>query len=149
MHELLKEFKDNKKHIAIVLDEYGALAGVVTLEDVLEELVGDIKSETRKDDSLIVKKNDFKYSLSSMLRVEEFNKEFKATLPEDEFDSIGGFIFGLFGRVPQRGESVAHENFKFTVEKIKGPRILKIIMEKEIDADKNLELNNKSEHLLS
>ena len=59
MHELLKQFKDNKKHIAIVLDEYGALTGVVTLEDVLEELVGDIKSETRKDDSLIIKKNDF------------------------------------------------------------------------------------------
>jgi CBS domain containing-hemolysin-like protein len=149
MHELLKEFKDNKKHIAMVLDEYGAMAGVVTLEDVLEELVGDIKSETRKDDSLIIKKNNLKYSLSSMLKVEEFNKEFKASLPENEFDSIGGFVFGLFGRIPQLRESVTHENFKFTVEKIKGPRILKIIMEKKIDADKNLELNKKSYNLLS
>lgn len=148
MHELLKEFKDNKKHIAIVLDEYGALTGVVTLEDVLEELVGDIKSETRKDDSLIIKKNDSKYSLSSMLKVEEFNKEFQASLPEDEFDSIGGFVFGLFGRVPHWGESVTHENFKFTVDKIKGPRILNIIMEKKRRADKNLKLNKKSESLL-
>ena len=149
MHELLKEFKDNKKHIAMVLDEYGALAGVVTLEDVLEELVGDIKSETRKDDSLIIKKNNSKYSLSSMLKVEEFNKEFKASLPENEFDSIGGFVFGLFGRIPQLRESVTHDNFKFTVEEIEGPRILKIIMEKKIDAEKNLELNKKSYNLLS
>lgn len=149
MHNLLKEFKDNKKHIAIVLDEYGSLAGLVTLEDVLEELVGDIKSEKRKDDSLIIKKNDSKYSLSSMLEVEEFNKEFKASLPEDEFDSIGGFVFGLFGRVPRWGESVMYDNFKFTVEKIKGPRILKIIMEKKTDADENQKLNKKSENLKS
>ena len=69
-------------------------------------------------------------------------------MPEDEVDSIGGFVFGLFGRVPQQGESVTHENFKFTVEEIKGPRILKIIMDKKIDADKNLELNKKSKKLL-
>ena len=144
LHELLKEFKDNKKHIAIVLDEYGALAGLVTLEDILEELVGDIKSEMRKDDSLIIKKNDFKYSLSSMLKVEEFNKEFNASLPENEFDSIGGFVFGLFGRIPRWGESINYENFKFTVEKIKGPRILKILMEKETETGKIIELNKNS-----
>lgn len=149
MHELLKEFQKSKRHMAIVLDEYGALAGLVTLEDVLEELVGDIKSEMRNDDSFIIKKNDFKYSLSSMLKVEKFNKEFKASLPEDEFDSIGGFVFGLFGRVPLWGESVTHGNFKFTVEKIKGPRILKIIMEKKTAANKNPELNKKSENLQS
>ena len=95
------------------------------------------------------KKNNSKYSLSSMLKVEEFNKEFKASLPENEFDSIGGFVFGLFGRIPQLRESVTHDNFKFTVEEIEGPRILKIIMEKKIDAEKNLELNKKSYNLLS
>ena len=84
-----------------------------------------------------------------MLKVEEFNKEFKASLPEDEFDSIGGFVFGLFGRVPLLGESVTHEIFKFTVEKIKGPRILKIAMEKKTETDKNPDLNKKSENLQS
>lgn len=130
LHELLKEFKKNKKHIAIVLDEYGALAGLITLEDVLEELVGDINSEMRKEDSLVVKKDDSSYYLSAMLKVEDFNKEFNATLPDEDFDSIGGFVFGSIGRVPCRGEFITHEKFKFTVDKMKGPRILKIFMEK-------------------
>lgn len=130
LHELLKEFKKNKKYMAIVLDEYGALAGLITLEDVLEELVGEINSEMRKEDSLVVKRGECKYFLSAMLKVEDFNKEFNATLPEEDFESIGGFVFGSFGRVPRRGEFIMQEGFKFTVEKMKGPRILKIFMEK-------------------
>ena len=130
LHKLLKELKQNKMHMAIVLDEYGALAGLVTLEDVLEELVGEINSEIRKEDSLIVKRNGNSYFLSSMLKVEDFNKEFGAALPEKDFDSIGGFVFGLFGRVPRRKEFITYDSFRFTIAKMKGPRILKIIMER-------------------
>jgi CBS domain containing-hemolysin-like protein len=116
--------------MAIVLDEYGALTGLVSLEDVLEELVGEIDSETRKEDSLIAKRNENSYFLSSMLKVADFNKEFGAALPEKDFDSIGGFVFGLFGRVPRRKEFITYDSFKFTIAKMKGPRILKIFMEK-------------------
>lgn len=129
MHELLNEYKTNKKHMAIVLDEYGALTGLVTLEDVLEELVGEIDSEMRKEDSVIAKVDDYSYSLSASLKVDDFNKKFDAALPEEDFEIIGGFVFGLFGRVPRWGESVTYEGFKFTVEEMKGPRILKIFME--------------------
>lgn len=144
MHELLKEFQKNKRHMAIVLDEYGALTGLVTLEDVLEELVGEINSEMRKEDSLIIKTGDFTYSLSAMLKVEEFNKEFDAAISENDFDSVGGFVFGLFGKVPRWGESVTYEGFKFTIEKMKGLRILKIIFEMSTDFNKKQELNKES-----
>lgn len=143
MHELLKEFQKNKRHMAIVLDEYGSLTGLVTLEDVLEELVGEINSEMRKEDSLINKTGDFSFSLSAMLKVEDFNKEFNATISGKDFDSIGGFVFGLFGRIPRWGESVTSKGFKFTIEKMKGLRILKIIMEKTAKSNKSPQVNRE------
>jgi CBS domain containing-hemolysin-like protein len=124
--ELLQEFKKMKRHLAIVLDEYGSVCGLVTLEDILEELVGEIDSEMRHEESPVVKIGPNQYRLTATYSLQEFNEYFQSDLPEDQFDTIGGMVFGLFGRVPRFGEAVASGRFKFVVEKMKGPRILKL-----------------------
>lgn len=124
--ELLQEFRKMKKHMAIVLDEYGSVSGLVTLEDILEELVGEIDSEMRHEENPVIKAGPNSYRLSATYSLSEFNSYFHSSLPEENFDTIGGLVFDLFGRIPRFGETVTYENFKFLVEKMKGPRILKL-----------------------
>lgn len=126
LKDMLKDFRKNQRHMAIVLDEYGSIDGLVTLEDVLEELVGEIDSEMRREESQIVKITEKRYRLNAMLSIEDFNEYFIADLPDDQFSTIGGFVFGLFGRVPRSGETISYDRFKFRVEKMKGARILSL-----------------------
>ncbi len=122
--DLLQDFKKQKKHMAIVLDEYGSLSGLVTLEDILEEVVGDIDSEMRPEKNPIVQLSPNSYRLPAAYSLEDFNRNFESALPEDQFDTVGGLVFDLIGRVPGFGETATFDNFKFLVEKMKGPRIL-------------------------
>ena len=132
--ELLQEFKKLKKHMAIVLDEFGSVCGLVTLEDILEQLVGEIDSEMRKDELQFVKLSNNQYEVSATLTLAEFNETFQSELPEKKFDTVGGMVFGFLGRVPRSGEFVSYENYKFVVQKMKGSRILMLnltIMERD------------------
>ena len=124
--ELLQEFKKRKRHIAAVLDEYGSICGLVTLEDILEELVGEIDSEMRLEENPLVKIDDNSFRLLATYPVDEFNTHFQTQISEEEYDTVGGFVFGLFGRIPRSGEAIAHENLKFRVEKMTGARILNL-----------------------
>lgn len=124
--ELLEEFRKMKRHMAIVLDEFGSVAGLVTLEDILEELVGEIDSEMRMEEIPLVKIAANHYRLLGSYSLSEFGEHFHKDLPVDEYDTVGGMVFGLFGRVPRSGESISYDNFNFRVEKMKGPRILKL-----------------------
>jgi len=124
--ELLDEFRRMKRHVAIVLDEYGSLCGLVTLEDILEELVGEIDSEMRKEEDPLVRLDSHTYRLSATYSLYEFNETFGNVIHDQDHDTIGGFVFGLFGRVPRSGETVTYENLKFRVEKMRGARILKL-----------------------
>ncbi|CCQ91329.1 conserved membrane hypothetical protein [Nitrospina gracilis 3/211] len=126
LKDMLKNFRKSQRHMAIVLDEYGSIDGLVTLEDVLEELVGEIDSEMRREESFIHKITEKRYRLNAMLSIEEFNNYFTASLPDEQFNTIGGFVFGLFGRVPRSAETISFERFKFRVEKMKGARILSL-----------------------
>ena len=124
--DMLQDFKKMKRHMAIVLDEFGSVTGLVTLEDILEELVGEIDSEMRQEESPIIKITEKRFRLAATCSISEFNEEFHCEVPNGDITTIGGFVFGLFGRVPRSGESITHERFKFRVEKMKGARILKI-----------------------
>lgn len=126
LKDMLRDFRKTQRHMAIVLDEYGSIDGLVTLEDVLEELVGEIDSEMRREESHIVKITEKRYRLNAMLSIEDFNEYFIGDLPDDQFSTIGGFVFGLFGRVPRSGETIGYNRFKFRVEKMKGARILSL-----------------------
>ncbi len=124
--DMLQDFKKLKRHMAIVLDEFGSVSGLVTLEDILEELVGEIDSEMRQDESPITKITEKRFRLSSTCSISDFNEEFNCELPNGDITTIGGFVFGLFGRVPRSGESISYDRFKFRIEKMKGARILSL-----------------------
>ncbi len=124
LNVLLKEFRSNRNHLAIVVDEYGGVAGMVTIEDVLEQIVGEIEDEYDIDeDSYIMKYSNDQFSLKALTPIDEFNEYFKASLDEDEFDTVGGLILKAFGHLPTRDEEVSIDDFHFTVLRADNRRI--------------------------
>ncbi|HUS24764.1 MAG TPA: transporter associated domain-containing protein [Candidatus Binatia bacterium] len=121
---LLKEFRGSRNHMAIVVDEYGGVAGLVTVEDVLEQIVGDIKDEYDESDSAPIQKQDERrYLVNGLTPLDEFNKHFVADLPTGEFDTIGGLVIHRFGHMPRRGESVRIGRFGFNVQRADTRRV--------------------------
>jgi len=115
-NQLLKEFKENRNHMALVVDEYGGVAGLITIEDVLEQIVGDIEDEHDVDeDDQIMEREHGIYAVKAQTAIEEFNEFFGTELDEDEFDTIGGLMLKEFGRLPRRGESTTVDRFRFKV----------------------------------
>ncbi|MBT7470267.1 MAG: CBS domain-containing protein, partial [Candidatus Cloacimonetes bacterium] len=121
--KLLNQFKQQKIQIAIVVDEYGGTSGLITLEDVLEELVGEIRDEFDKEPALISQKNEFEYDVSGMFSIAELNDEFDLEI-DAEYDNLADFLFDQFNKVPQKQESIIFKNkVKFTVSEVDGQRI--------------------------
>jgi putative hemolysin len=124
--ELLREFQRNKVHMAVVVDEYGGVSGLVTMEDALEELVGEIVDEFDTEEILCRQIDPQTYVVSARLPLDEFNDTLGVSIPREDADTIGGHVFQLFGKLPKRGESVRAHGLTFTIEHIKGPRIMEI-----------------------
>ena len=114
---LLTDFRQNRNHMAVVVDEFGAVAGLVTIEDVLEQIVGDIEDEhdIDEEESMIRVLDGGETIIKALLPMDEFNEYFKSYLDEDSSDTIGGLISQTVGHVPQRGEQIAINNFTFEV----------------------------------
>jgi len=124
LNVLLKEFRGNRNHMAIVVDEYSGVAGLVTIEDVIEQIVGDIDDEFDvEDDQNIRREDERQFSVRGATRVEEFNQYFNAELPNDEFDTVAGLVMKQFARMPRRGESVTLAEFEFRVMRTDRRRI--------------------------
>ena len=116
LNVLLKEFRKNRHHMAIVVDEYGGVAGLVTIEDVIEQIVGDIADEYDvEEDQSIRRDSERHYTVRALTRIEEFNRFFSSTFSDEEFDTIGGVVAHAFGRLPRRGESVRIDELEFRV----------------------------------
>ena len=121
---LLKEFKGSRNHMAIVVDEYGGVSGLVTIEDVVEQIVGEIADEyDESEGAKILKQDERRYLVNGLTPIADFNAYFKADLPVDEFDTIGGFVVHRFGHMPRRGESVRIERFGFNVQRADTRRV--------------------------
>ena len=113
---LLKEFRIKHNHMVIVIDEYGGIAGLVTIEDVLEQIVGEIEDEFDiEEDAPIKKHRDNEHTVKALTTIEEFNDYFETDLSDEEFDTIGGLVTHTFGHLPKRGESVRIDKFQFKV----------------------------------
>ncbi|MRI32842.1 magnesium/cobalt efflux protein [Endozoicomonas sp. OPT23] len=126
LNVLLKEFRTNRNHMAIVIDEFGGVAGLVTIEDVLEQIVGDIEDEHDVDeDSFIKPINDETQSfiVKALTPIEDFNEHFESEFSDDEFDTIGGLLLQEFGHMPKRNEYVEMSGFRFDVLNSDGRRI--------------------------
>lgn len=126
LDELLAEFRRTKSHMAIVVDEYGSTAGVVTLEDLLEEIVGEIADEYDLPDDDVLRLDDSRVMANASYAVEEFNERFGTELPTDEVTSLGGLVFGALGRLPRVGESVEIEGARLTVRQMDGARVRRL-----------------------
>jgi magnesium and cobalt transporter len=117
LNVLLKEFRSNRNHIAIVVDEYGGVAGLVTIEDVLEQIVGDIEDEYDFDETEdnIIREKDGVFRVKASTEIADFNQTLGAHFLDEEFDTVGGLVVSRFGHLPKRGESVKFDGFQFNV----------------------------------
>lgn len=116
LNVLLQEFRATRNHMAVVVDEYGHVCGAVTIEDVLEQIVGEIEDEHDIDDDGLIKKlNETTYNVKATTPIEDFNEAFDCELDNSDFDTIGGLVLRAFGHLPERGESVTIGSFHFSV----------------------------------
>ena len=117
LNDLLRQFRANRNHIAIVVDEYGGVSGLVTIEDVLEQIVGEIDDEFDFDEAAdnILADKDGRHRVRALIEIADFNAHFGAALPEDDADTVGGLVTNRMGRVPKRGEVINIAGFKFQV----------------------------------
>ncbi|MCX7056647.1 MAG: CBS domain-containing protein [Proteobacteria bacterium] len=135
LNVLLKEFRKNRHHMAIVVDEYGGVAGLVTIEDVIEQIVGDIADEYDvEEDQPIRRDGERQYTVRALTRITEFNEFFAVELSDAEFDTIGGLVAHAFGRVPRRGDSVRIGEFEFRVLRADRRRIdlLRVVAPRDV-----------------
>ncbi|QJD71551.1 HlyC/CorC family transporter [Marinobacterium sp. LSUCC0821] len=117
LNVLLREFRVTRNHMAVVVDEYGGIGGLITIEDVLEQIVGEIEDEhdDDEDDGNIKAFEDNGFIVKALTPIEDFNEYFDVGLPDDEFDTVGGLVTRQFGHLPDKGETVRYEQFTFTI----------------------------------
>ena len=116
LNVLLREFREQRNHMVIVIDEYGDVAGLVTIEDILEEIVGEIEDEYDTEEETFIRKiGDNDYIVKALTPIEDFNEELNCDISDDEFDTIGGIVTSHFGRVPQRNEEASVDDWIFRV----------------------------------
>ena len=120
LNALLKEFRASHNHMAIVVDEYGGVAGLLTIEDVLEEIVGEIDDEHDHEEAEFIRPDGDRngkpsFAVRALTRIEDFNEYFNSELEDEEYDTIGGLVMHVLGRLPRRGEKVEHGGFEFAV----------------------------------
>jgi magnesium and cobalt transporter len=131
LNVLLRDFRANRNHIAIVVDEYGGVSGLVTIEDVLEQIVGDIEDEydfDENEDNIIAEAGG-RYRVKAQTEIADFNAHFGADFADDEFDTVGGLVLQAFGRLPKRGETVTIGDFLFRVVRADSRRLYTLQVE--------------------
>ena len=124
--DLLAEMQSSHNHLAVVVDEYGGTAGLATLEDLLEELVGEIHDEFDEDMDLVEHLDNGDVLVNASVNVDDINDELNLSLPEGNWDSVGGLVFGLLGRVAVQGDSVEVEGTKIVVERVDARRVIRV-----------------------
>jgi magnesium and cobalt transporter len=136
LNVLLREFRANRNHIAIVVDEYGGVSGLVTIEDVLEQIVGDIDDEYDFDESEdnVIAEGNGRWRVKAQTEIEDFNEHFGCDFADDEFDTVGGLVVQAFGRLPKRGESTTLDGLRFRVVRADSRRVHTLQVERADNA---------------
>ncbi|HVF53857.1 MAG TPA: hemolysin family protein [Actinomycetota bacterium] len=132
--ELLREMQSQRVHMAIVVDEYGGTAGLVTIEDLIEELVGEIVDEYDREEPLVEHVDANTVRVDARVPIDEINDLFETDLPHEEWDTVGGLVFGLLGRVPVAGEIVRFDSLELTTEAVRGRRVQRVLITKSAGA---------------
>jgi magnesium and cobalt transporter len=132
LNVLLKEFRANRNHIAIVVDEYGGVSGLVTIEDVIEQIVGDIEDEydfDETEDNILVDRSG-RYRVKAVTEIVDFNNHFGTRFSDEDYDTVGGLVVGRFGRLPKRGDSIVIDDFTFQVLRADSRKVHSLLVEK-------------------
>ena len=135
---LLAEFRRQNQHLALVVDEYGAVQGIVTLEDLLEEIVGEIEDEYDLPDESVERLDERRIRVHGTFTIDDFNEQFGTELPQEDYHTVAGFVFGELGRAPQPGDEVEHDGLAFRVVEVDGQRIERLeveFVERELEDD--------------
>jgi magnesium and cobalt transporter len=132
LNVLLRDFRRNRNHMAIVVDEYGGVAGLLTIEDVLEQIVGEIEDEFDFDETeanILLDRNGM-YRVKAQTEIASFNETFGTRFSDEEYDTVGGLLLSRFGRLPKRGEEIELDNLKFRVQRADSRRLHSLLVEK-------------------
>ena len=133
---LLREFRRRHIHIAIAIDEYGGVSGIVCMEDIIEEIVGDIQDEFDHEMEDVVSVGDNMWLCDARVNLDDLNEAIEADFPNEEFDTLGGFVFDLFGKIPAKFEKADWKNYSFVVQEMEGHRVNQIkIINKEVSGE--------------
>jgi len=136
LNVLLREFRQNRNHMAIVIDEYGGIAGLITIEDVLEEIVGEIEDETDVAEKKPIRPmSDGTFFVEALTEIDDFNAFFNTEFSDDEFDTIGGVVVNAFGQLPSRNQSIQLNNFEFSVIRADERRLSSLRVRSVADID--------------
>lgn len=135
LDSLLREFKRRKVHIAIAVDEYGGVSGIVCLEDIIEEIVGEIRDEFDQEEEDLLEIGENVYLCDARMNIEDLFEQTDISLPDKDFDTLGGFVFDLFGKIPVKFEKVSYENYDFIIQEMDGQKIksVKIVVKPHYD----------------
>jgi magnesium and cobalt transporter len=133
LDSLLMEFQRRRVHIAVVVDEYGGTSGIVCLEDIIEEIVGEIQDEFDNETEELLKVSEGVYLCDARVNLEWLNEQLGIELPSDDFDTLGGLVFHLFGKIPVRYEKMSYRNIDFIIQNMEGHKIdtIKIVLQQE------------------
>ena len=144
LNVLLREFRMSRNHMAIVVDEYNGVAGLVTIEDVIEEIIGEIEDEhDHEDNEININTHDNnRYTVKALTLISEFNEFFNTEIPDNEYDTVGGFVINTFGYLPKRGEIINFERFNIKILRADKRRV-HLILFTQIDSGNLLENNSK------
>ena len=144
LNVLLREFRMSRNHMAIVVDEYNGVAGLVTIEDVIEEIIGEIEDEHDHEDNEINinTHGNNRYTVKALTPISEFNEFFNTEIPDNEYDTVGGFVINTFGYLPKRGEIIDFERFNIKILRADKRRV-HLILFTQIDSGNSLENNSK------
>ena len=144
LNVLLREFRMSRNHMAIVVDEYNGVAGLVTIEDVIEEIIGEIEDEhDHEDNEININTHDNnRYTVKALTPISEFNEFFNTEIPDNEYDTVGGFVINTFGYLPKRGEIIDFERFNIKILRADKRRV-HLILFTQIDSGNLLENNSK------
>jgi len=124
LNVMLHEFRANRNHMAIVVDEYGSVGGLITIEDVLEQIVGEIEDEHDfEEEAFILQRNDHEYNIKALTDIDDFNEYFGTSYADDDFDTVAGLVIKSFGHVPESGETIQIDNFLFEVLRADNRRV--------------------------
>ncbi|MEY2552745.1 MAG: magnesium and cobalt exporter, family [Ilumatobacteraceae bacterium] len=144
VNRLMREMQADKFHLALVADEYGAFSGLITLEDCLEELVGEIVDEHDEDETEVQRLADGDYSVDGSMNIEDLNELLDTRIPDEDWETLAGFLFGTLEHVPEAGESLIREGWLFTVTEVEGRRIRRVEVSRDPSVDaSSLEIDTR------